>query len=165
MASIRVPIKCKSGLEHEQEIALKRRARNCLKHWFDNIRGTRSLVTPAFVSPLRPAVPVLPEADRRRYEPSLEQQVVFGLRQEPIPALLRPRPERVALDRRPADAALHEGSPPRRIQRRGAGKCATRTILSPKEHPETACVLLAIIQGSDGRVLLLLVRRVERLTL
>lgn len=46
----------------------------------------------------RPAVPVLPQADWCCHEPFVKQQALFGLRQEPVPEVLRPRPECLTLN-------------------------------------------------------------------
>lgn len=79
--------------------------------------GAMIALTEVHVSaPNRTAVPVLPEADRRGDEPTVEQQAFPRLCQESIPEVLRARPQRVSFDGRPIDAPLHQGSPSGGVQ-------------------------------------------------
>lgn len=71
---------------------------------------------------LRSAVPLLLETDRSCNESAIEQQTVFGIREESLSTILCSRPQCFALDGWPSDAPLHEGPSSRGIQRRSTGE-------------------------------------------
>ncbi len=90
----------------------------------------------------RAAVLVLPQANRNRDEPTLQQRTLPQLRAQPAPELLQDWTKRQPQHRRPSPVPFHKGATPRGVQR---GRADLQG-----EHPSTHSLPLLACADDDS---------------